>query len=225
MKAYRIGQVSQPWVNFIPPIQGGVFQQDSDSTDPGSASDSGPQSSWSRAASSSASSVSDESTIGSRLELPRGDAAPIASKRGQMQSESCTRRITMRERIDQRQTKQTQFGNAKLSDMKITRQQYATVLDQKEILDDTRNYPSLDSETQIAISREYKALHARIQAEGFYECRYSEYGKEAIRWSVLFFAFCFLLKAEWYLTSAIFLGMFWVRSRMCISCLLIGAFY
>ena len=95
---------------------------------------------------------------------------------------------------------------------RLSRVEYTSAVEQKEIADGLASVPSVDNETQLAIALEFRALHERIQSEGFYECRYSEYGKEMIRYLLLFSAFIFLLRAEWYLTSACFLGMFWVRS-------------
>lgn len=65
-------------------------------------------------------------------------------------------------------------------------------------------------ETQRAILADYRALHEQIKAEGLYQCRYSEYAKESLRYGLLFSAFLYLLWCKWYLTSAMFLGLFWV---------------
>jgi delta8-fatty-acid desaturase len=90
------------------------------------------------------------------------------------------------------------------------RNRYATELEQKEIEDGLRNNPSVDPETQRAIALEYRALHQQIKDEGLYQCRYSEYGKECIRYAAFFGAFLYLLKIEWYMSSAVMLGVFWV---------------
>lgn len=73
-----------------------------------------------------------------------------------------------------------------------------------------RENPSLDAETQQQILLDYRALHEQIKSEGLYQCNYREYGKECIRYALLFGAFAYLLHSEWYLTSAIFLGLYWV---------------
>lgn len=90
------------------------------------------------------------------------------------------------------------------------REQYATKLEQEEIAQGLLDNPAVDAETQRAIALEYRALHQQIKDEGLYQCRYSEYGKELIRYSILFAIFIYLLLAKWYLASAVFLGMFWV---------------
>ncbi|KAL1610555.1 hypothetical protein SLS60_002224 [Paraconiothyrium brasiliense] len=89
------------------------------------------------------------------------------------------------------------------------RERYATDLEQKEIADGLRDNPSIDYDTQRAIALEYRGLHQRIKAEGLYACRYSEYAKESIRYAILFSSFLYLLHVEWYLTSALALGLFW----------------
>jgi delta8-fatty-acid desaturase len=57
---------------------------------------------------------------------------------------------------------------------------------------------------------EYRALHQQIKDEGLYQCRYSEYGKECIRYAAFFGAFLYLLHIQWYMSSAVMLGVFWV---------------
>lgn len=93
---------------------------------------------------------------------------------------------------------------------RLSRETYTAALEQKEIADGIRNYPSLDPETQGAIRAEYRALHKLVQDGGHYKCRYEEYGKEMIRYTALFGAFLYFLSIEWYITSAGFLGFFWV---------------
>jgi delta8-fatty-acid desaturase len=80
---------------------------------------------------------------------------------------------------------------------------------QQEIDADLAKYPSLDFDTQREIALKFKALHERVKAEGYYQCRYIEYGKEMVRYSALFAMFIFTLKQEWYFVSACFLGLFW----------------
>lgn len=93
-----------------------------------------------------------------------------------------------------------------------SREGYTSAMEQKEFRDGVRDNPSVDQATQYAIALEYRALHERLKEEGFYDCRYSEYGKELVRYLLLFSAFVYLLRSGWYLTSACFLGMFWVCS-------------
>lgn len=101
------------------------------------------------------------------------------------------------------------------------RERYATELEQKEIEDGLRDNPSIDPETQRAIALEYRALHQRVKDEGLYACRFSEYGKESIRYGILFASFLYLVHIGWYLTSAIALGLFWVCRNTLVSRMLL----
>ncbi|PNY28455.1 Delta(8)-fatty-acid desaturase [Tolypocladium capitatum] len=74
---------------------------------------------------------------------------------------------------------------------------------------DIRDYPSLDPVVQQNIAEKYRTLHRRVQEEGLYNCPYLEYGKEMARYLTLFGLFLATLRWGWYLTSAVFLGLFW----------------
>lgn len=80
----------------------------------------------------------------------------------------------------------------------------------REMVTEAQNYPSLDPKVQEEIARKYQLLHERVQDAGLYECPYIEYGKEMMRYSTLFTLFLVALRYEWYMTSAVFLGLFWV---------------
>lgn len=119
----------------------------------------------------------------------------------------CTRRPCCKSPINEKE----QCDLKTRSYENVTREQYITELEQKAIANGIGSFPSLDPKTQNDITLEYRAMHERVKDMGLYTCRYSEYGKEAIRYGILFAAFIYLLQAKWYLTSACFLGMFWVR--------------
>lgn len=86
---------------------------------------------------------------------------------------------------------------------------YAASAVKKEMDRDLLAYPSLDQETQSAITERYRALTERVEAEGFYDCSYMAYARESVRYLALFACFLVTLRSEWYLTSACFLGLFW----------------
>ena len=102
-------------------------------------------------------------------------------------------------------------------DKKNRRERFAEELEEKERAEGRRDNPSLDPATQRAIELDYRALHEQIKAENLYQCRYSEYATECVRYAFLFACFASLLYCKWYLTSAIFLGLFWVGSSICPS--------
>lgn len=86
---------------------------------------------------------------------------------------------------------------------------YADMAVREEIERDLAAYPSLDPTTQHAISEKYRLLAKRVEDEGFYQCDYWAYGRESLRYLLLFSCFMVALKAKWYITSACFLGLFW----------------
>lgn len=86
---------------------------------------------------------------------------------------------------------------------------YTAELVRQEIEADLARYPSLDPPTQRHIANKFLALHQRVQEEGFYECRMSEYGKELLRYAFLFAGFATALHYGWYILSACCLGLFW----------------
>lgn len=80
----------------------------------------------------------------------------------------------------------------------------------KEELDlDLAKYPSLDPVTQDAIVSKYRLLNKRIRAEGLYQCSYSSYGIELMRYTFLFGTCLALIHYGWYATAGIFMGAFW----------------
>jgi len=95
----------------------------------------------------------------------------------------------------------------------MSRAEYTATLEEQEIESDILAYPSLELQTQLDIRKDYQELHKKIQAEGHYQCRYIEYGKDSIRWTVAFSLFVYCLYTKWYLTAAVMLGLWWVCYR------------
>ena len=94
-------------------------------------------------------------------------------------------------------------------DALLSPKDYTTSQVQYNVEADLAKYPSLDADTQQNISHAFQTLHTRVKDEGFYDCRFSEYGKEIVRYATLFALFIFFLRRGWYATSACFLGLFW----------------
>jgi delta8-fatty-acid desaturase len=78
---------------------------------------------------------------------------------------------------------------------------------------DLLEYPSLDPAVQLDIAHKYRLLHQKVRDQGLYICPMAEYGKELARYITLFVLSMVALHYEWYLTSAAFLGLFWVRKE------------
>lgn len=198
MSAYRIGRVQLPWTNLEPPIRGGVHRKLSDAPSDDDAYLKSDADLILPADTDSA--TEDAAEDGSSLFS--SPPFPLSSSNSSIGQEDDD-------------VKAASAGSLPLAAPfptdKLTRETYTAALEQKEIADGVRNYPSLDPETQEAIRAEYKALHKLVQEQGHYNCRYSEYGKEMMRYALLFCTFLYFVHIEWYMTSACFLGMFWVR--------------
>ncbi|KAJ6621669.1 delta 8-sphingolipid desaturase [Mycena sp. CBHHK59/15] len=69
---------------------------------------------------------------------------------------------------------------------------------------------ALDPQVQARHSAAYKVLHKRIRDAGLYQCRYiTGYGPEILRYSLLAGASRYAYSHAWFMTSAVFLGLFW----------------
>ncbi|KXJ87339.1 fatty acid desaturase-domain-containing protein [Microdochium bolleyi] len=91
----------------------------------------------------------------------------------------------------------------------MTRDEYADMLIAKEADESRDAYPSVDPDTQADIVKKYRALHERVRNEGYYQCHYSAYAKELGRYLALGATSMTALYHGWYMTSAVFLGLFW----------------
>ncbi|KAJ7071096.1 delta 8-sphingoloid desaturase protein, partial [Mycena amicta] len=69
---------------------------------------------------------------------------------------------------------------------------------------------SLSSEDQSRHSAAYKQLHQRVRDAGLYNTRYiAGYGPDFVRYALLASISAYAYLNAWYLTSALFLGLFW----------------
>jgi delta8-fatty-acid desaturase len=93
------------------------------------------------------------------------------------------------------------------------------VVTREELNLDLAKYPPLESEVQDEIVQKYRQLNERIKAQGLYQCRYSSYAIEVIRYTLLFTTCLYFLRkggeaSGWqatglYFLSSTFLGLFW----------------
>lgn len=188
MNKYCIGRIEGPWTNFTPPIRGGTFrpieENDTSSEDEDSGSDT--------------SSLSESSATSVEVSFHSGACEQKAD--ASKSSASGTVKRTQARRPDPDEQSEARDWSPET---------YIERTMQKELLNDLRDYPSLSPETQRSITRKYQQLHQTAKDEGFYDCPYIEYGKEIARYFTLFAVFVVALRAEWYITSAVFLGLFW----------------
>lgn len=207
MNKYRIGRIDGDWVNFTPPIRGGSFRDTMEAAQeaPDGEDSEDDSSSWSSRLESTNSSTTSIDSITSG-DICSSVARKSSSTEGLDLYFSSVHQDRARERRDQSLNHQSN------DHQRLSPNDYTSSVIQKAIDDNVRDYPSLDAETQSAITLKYQVLHQRVKDEGFYDCHYIEYGKEIIRYTLLFSLFLTSLRSEWYMTSACFLGLFWVSS-------------
>lgn len=90
-----------------------------------------------------------------------------------------------------------------------SREDFTRMAEKHEIEIDLEKMPSLEQSTQQYIMTRYRALHEKVKTQQLYDCHYINYVKECCRYGALFAAFLYALKAEWFITSSVFLGIFW----------------
>ncbi|KAF2656033.1 fatty acid desaturas-like protein [Lophiostoma macrostomum CBS 122681] len=187
---YQIGRIEGRWTNFLPPIQGGKFRtpeqlQSTEDVD------------------YNGSLGEDDSTDTS---ASSADASPIFEA-----AEPLASHIRRRKAAGiPRSTSSSSMSSLEMDEKTaVPKMSVMDARTQREIALDKEKYPSLDPQTQDNIVKKYRALHERIQSEGLYDCRYSSYGIECLRYAFFFGTFLFLLRSGWYLTSALFLGAVW----------------
>lgn len=170
MHRYRIGRIEGHWINFTPPIQGGVFR---------------------------ARHVHEIDQGSSRIPIDNLATAP-----------ACTPALQLNDKTTEAGVKHDTNaipGTAAL----VSPETYTAAKVQRDIDIALARYPALDATTQDNIALRFQAFHQRVKDDGFYTCRFSEYGKEIVRYAALFALFASCLSRGWYLISACFLGLFW----------------
>ncbi|KUI65082.1 Delta(8)-fatty-acid desaturase [Cytospora mali] len=216
MKAYRIGRVRLPWTNLEPPIRAGpdayrnFSKTDNDtSADIKNATDAEVVIETATASSDSDDQADSTSIFSSGL----SPGVPLSSRDSSVGPDDtegdCKRRNAAAITTSKLAAGPEEASSCPINAKNLSREAYTAAMEKKEIADGIRDYPSLDNATQQSIRAEYDILHQRIKDQGLYNCPYTEYGKEVIRYSMLFGAFIYLVHIKWYLTSAVFLGLFW----------------
>lgn len=214
MNKYRIGRIDGKWVNFTPPIRGGIYREDTEEVESSLDDSDDTSAGWSSSLESwNSSTTSLNSTY--NAEVCKPPSIHSHTTKGPQRFSSSI------EALDQGAEYRSNSSIAQIVEcnhlaedsshfVPTSPQGYTLSAEQEEIDNDIRDNPSLDADTQRIITVKYQQLHQRVKDERFYDCRYFEYGKEVLRYTVLFTLFISCLRAEWYLTSAAFLGLFWV---------------
>lgn len=184
MMSFQIGKIAGRWINFLPPIQGGIYTAEVNQAN--------------------LQDVENYDAFSSRSNSPPESPLfdPVASlihRRGPNSSEvhevSSFSSLSSIEEIG--------------DEIEKYKPSHLDAYTHKVINLDLAKYPSLDSQTQDDIVRRYRLLHDRIRAEGLYQCNYGSYAKELCRYSILFGMCLWCLRWGWFGTSGLFLGLFW----------------
>ncbi|KAF2101652.1 fatty acid desaturas-like protein [Rhizodiscina lignyota] len=188
MMSYKIGRIEGLWTNFVPPIQGGKFRTREEQA----------------SAIRPSTEKSEESDEGSEEPSPIFDAVEHPT------STSVYRRRQTGSASYTRSSSATSISSVELNESSKKPEMSHVDIQTGHVLDlDAFEYPPLDPQIQADIVQKYRVLNERIKAEGLYQCHYSNYLREVVRYTLLFSASMLLLYWKWYIASAAFLGMFW----------------
>lgn len=193
MERYRIGTVAGRWKNFVPPIQGGSFRHLSDMEDENALEP------LRLSHDKDATATSSHASSSSRSPSPVFDTVATFGE------------ICLRKGGDtvQRSASTSSISSVEDAEELLDGMAYLDSRTRREISLDLVKYPSLDDATQGRIVQRYRELNERIKAEGLYNCNYSAYGVEILRYTVLFSLMLLFLNWRWYAVSGFFLGCFW----------------
>lgn len=225
MKAFRIGRKpAGPWTNRTPPIRGGIFHARAQSNTTPDDSDVEAEKEKESVDEGYGSAASHRSGTGSpEPEFVSGRLASSASSDEQGTALRARIGFSASDDSSVHGDKIDVAGSAtEVPQLALNPEQWTEWAIQQGKNVDFREYPSIDTTVQQEIASKYRQLHKRVQDAGLYQCPYIEYGKEMARYTTLFAGFIVALRAEWYMTSAICLGLFWVRkSRIALPLLLV----
>ncbi|KFY90676.1 hypothetical protein V500_05014 [Pseudogymnoascus sp. VKM F-4518 (FW-2643)] len=173
MDSFRIGYIDGPWVNFEPPISGGIF----------------------RPYEGEANMRKCAKTITTELCPSKTSALPETDG-------TCTKKAPFDEKLKLSSVQgkidvnQLVTGTLDKFPRSCTQVEFMDLAEQLEIDSDIGRFPSVDPSTQRTIISKYRALHQKVKEDGHYECRYLEYGKECMRYGTIFALSMTALKYE-----------------------------
>ncbi|KAM5352129.1 hypothetical protein ACJ41O_004852 [Fusarium nematophilum] len=181
MLRYRIGRIEGPWMNFVPPIQGGVYRTRAEIEQAASDPECSKDIALSTPSSRVPSPVFDDDGVRHRA----GDRAKNGARALSVSSASTV--------------EETEMDGMSYLDT-ITREHITLELDK---------YPAPDEVTQAKVIAKYRQLHQRIYDAGLYKCNYWAYGKECCRYLGLFTSSMVCLHFKYYALSAFLMGALW----------------
>ena len=190
MNRYQIGRIEGRWTNFLPPMQGGKFRTQEE-LDKLSEEEYMESCSFSEQETASSASSANSSPL---FEPVDRSSASIRKRNGADIG---------------RASSSSSVSSVELEDVVAPKMSVLDRRTQEELNFDKAKYPSLDPATQDHITQKYRELQERIKQEGLYDCNYTDYGIECLRYGSFLAGFLFLLSSGWYITSAIPLACLW----------------
>ncbi|KAI4597989.1 hypothetical protein KJ359_003797 [Pestalotiopsis sp. 9143b] len=204
MKAYRIGRKPNgPWINMTPPIRGGVYTKQ-ETVAVGIEDDVSDSSTDADADGYAETTDDDQSALSDRTSL----TSECSSVDGDAKADATQHTITQRRVVGRADGRSDNKGTTSALPA-MTKAEWTQECMQGDIDRSVSEYPSLNPLVQADIVQKYRELHEKIRNAGLYECPYLDYGKEMARYTTLFVSSMVALHYEWYMTSAVFLGVFW----------------
>ena len=188
MNKFQIGRIEGDWLNFEPPIHGGVFRSYTTEIE------------------------SDGSH--SEGELPQLDPISLDGTRPPSPSSSLScgedQGFLMDPSIRRRKYGSYEGSSASsITSVSGEDKHPLRAVAAREIEIDLAKYPSLDRATQKHIIQRYRDLDQNIRKEGLYNCRYYSYLIELARYLAFLGTSLFFLRVGWYQLSGLFMGIFW----------------
>ena len=209
MRGYRIGVIDEPWIDFEPPISGGTFNL-------------GDQEDVIQSLPKSSAIEGEIAPFPVEVCLEKDEKTNTCSKQCLNGTQQClsAESIKFMRSLDSDEAFRTNKKQylQDVSSVSDTLKQHSSEYKPAEFIDqatrltmdlDLNEYPSLDAGTQRNISINFRKLHQKVRDNGLHVCDISNYGMEVVRYLTLFSLFIYTLRCEWYITSAVFLGLFW----------------
>jgi delta8-fatty-acid desaturase len=198
MLKYCIGKIEGPWIDFVPPIQGGKFrtargEEEKDEEELSSSVVEDEDEDEDTAEDSSASSQQPSPVF----EASARRKSNVRRRRGSSTGASESSATSL---------ESLAMGEPALRSKKAYPADERT---QREIDHDLQVYPALDHQTQTTIIHKYRQLDEKLRAAGLYGCHYTAYAFEIARYILLGALSYYFLQRQWYILSAAFLGLLW----------------